>query len=425
MRVAVCACTFRRPEGLAALLEGLAGQRFERMAPPEVLVLIVDNEGSDRAKAACDAAAGRGLPVRYLAEARRGISFARNRALDAVPDDTDFIAMIDDDERPEPDWLEELLLAQAATGADVVQGRVRPAFAPGAPAWIRDGGFFGYPLPGTPFYDSAWSNLEEVQGAATNNVLVRASAISAPALRFDSRLSLTGGEDALFFRSLRANGSRIVYAEPAVVTEDVPLGRANLSYLWRRSYRDGSKRLAAKLWLKPAEEIRAPRVRGRLALRSAAQAGRAALWLAARGIAGPRDRGTLAHGVIELANACGTLAACAGFAYEHYRRAGEAPGGPTVAAVNLVDGEALPPLPASVRRPHPRADAAKGAAMATKITTEAEHERALERIAELRAEGESAEGRPELAELEAAVSGFVSQAGTPGSKKGKPDGSIV
>ncbi|MDZ3837465.1 MAG: hypothetical protein U0S49_08840 [Rhodospirillales bacterium] len=63
--------------------------------------------------------------------------------------------------------------------------------------------------------------------------------------------------------------------------------------------------------------------------------------------------------------------------------------------------------------------------MATKITTEAEHERALERIAELRAEGESAEGRPELAELEAAVSGFVSQAGTPGSKKGKPDGSIV
>jgi multidrug resistance efflux pump len=63
--------------------------------------------------------------------------------------------------------------------------------------------------------------------------------------------------------------------------------------------------------------------------------------------------------------------------------------------------------------------------MATKITTEAEHERALERIAELRAEGETAERRSELADLEAAVSGFVTQAGTPGSKKGKPEGSIV
>lgn len=63
--------------------------------------------------------------------------------------------------------------------------------------------------------------------------------------------------------------------------------------------------------------------------------------------------------------------------------------------------------------------------MAMKITTEAEHERALERIAELRAQGESAEAKAELAELEAAVAGFVSQAGTPGTRKGKPEGSII
>lgn len=63
--------------------------------------------------------------------------------------------------------------------------------------------------------------------------------------------------------------------------------------------------------------------------------------------------------------------------------------------------------------------------MAIKITSEAEHERALERIAELRARGHSAEEKTELAELEAAVSGYASQADTPGSRKGKPDGSIV
>lgn len=63
--------------------------------------------------------------------------------------------------------------------------------------------------------------------------------------------------------------------------------------------------------------------------------------------------------------------------------------------------------------------------MAMKITSKDEHERALERIAELRAQGESAEVKAELAELDAAVAGFVSQAGTPGSRKGKPEGSIV
>ncbi len=324
VRVAVCACTFRRPEGLAALLEGLLGQRSLRMTPPEVLVLVVDNEGSDRSRAACEAACGRGLNVRYLVEARRGISFARNRALDAVPAETDFIAMIDDDERPEPDWLEELLLAQAATGADVVQGRVQPAFAHDAPAWIRGGGFFGYPSPGPTSRAEVWRDLQRVDAAATNNVLVRASAVSGLGLRFDPRLGLTGGEDALFFRSLRATGYRIVYAERAVVTEDVPSNRATLSYLWHRSYRDGSKRLAAKLWLKPAGSARPWRVRGRLALRAAAQGGRTVLWLAARAAAGPRDLGTLAHGAVELAHACGTLAACAGFAYEHYRHTGEA-----------------------------------------------------------------------------------------------------
>jgi hypothetical protein len=63
--------------------------------------------------------------------------------------------------------------------------------------------------------------------------------------------------------------------------------------------------------------------------------------------------------------------------------------------------------------------------VARKITTEAEHERALDRIAELRARGETAEEKSKLAELEAAVAGFVSQADTPGARKGKPSGSIL
>jgi len=31
VRIAVCVCTFRRPDGLRALLEGLGRQRFQRV----------------------------------------------------------------------------------------------------------------------------------------------------------------------------------------------------------------------------------------------------------------------------------------------------------------------------------------------------------------------------------------------------------
>jgi glycosyltransferase involved in cell wall biosynthesis len=313
-------------------------------------VIVTDNEGDDRTRGICEAAgAAHDLDVRYLVEPRRGISFARNRGLDAVGPDADFIAMIDDDERPEPDWLEELLLAQAATGADVVQGRVLPAFAPGTPAWIRDGDFFGYPAAwmrsggrvggrvGQRLGDQskqAWQDLHEVEAAATNTVLVRAAAVVALGLRFKSNLALTGGEDALFFRKLRAAGHRIVYAERAVVWEDVPLSRASLAYVWRRAYADGSKRLAAKLWAK-GPDASAWRVRGRLAVRAVAQAASAGAWLLAQAVRRPRGPALLAHGLVELANALGTLAACAGFAYEHDRRAGEAPPQPATAQAPL------------------------------------------------------------------------------------------
>ncbi|MEM5709636.1 hypothetical protein, partial [Elizabethkingia meningoseptica] len=67
------------------------------------------------------------------------------------------------------------------------------------------------------------------------------------------------------------------------------------------------------------------------ALRAVVQAARAGAWLLAKGLQRPKDRALHAHGLVELANALGTLAACAGFAYEHYRRAGEAPPQPVAA----------------------------------------------------------------------------------------------
>ncbi len=59
---------------------------------------------SSRSSASSWQRAGGNWPVEYVAEPERGIARARNRAVAACAD-VDFVAFIDDDEVPEPDWL--------------------------------------------------------------------------------------------------------------------------------------------------------------------------------------------------------------------------------------------------------------------------------------------------------------------------------
>ena len=82
IRVAVCICTYRRPEGLRALLAGLAARRFAG-PPPDVRLVVVDNAGDGETQAIV-AELAPDLAVRCEHEAKRGISHARNRALSLV-----------------------------------------------------------------------------------------------------------------------------------------------------------------------------------------------------------------------------------------------------------------------------------------------------------------------------------------------------
>jgi glycosyltransferase involved in cell wall biosynthesis len=246
LQVCVCACTFRRPKGLAKMLEGIARQTFSTMPRPILHVVIADNECSDRTREICSSFEARHrIPVTYVSEPRRGISFARNACLDNIPDGFDFFASIDDDEIPEPDWLERLLEAQAATGADVVQGAVYPIFAEGTPNWLVEGQYFGRPRRAWIGTISKMEEHQELKQAGTGNALVRAASISSPPRRFDPELALTGGEDTMFFRSLQATGGRIVFAPRARVGEYIPPERATPWYRLKIEFRIGNNPLPA------------------------------------------------------------------------------------------------------------------------------------------------------------------------------------
>jgi succinoglycan biosynthesis protein ExoM len=228
--VAICALTFRRPEGLRALLDGLRS-----LDPPDpgvtVRVIIVDNDPTGSGEAVVRAAAASlPWPVTYEIEPRRGIAQGRNRAV-ATAAGADFVAFIDDDEVPDPAWLNELLAVQRSTGADIVTGPVLPRFAERPPAWVVDGAFFERPRfrTGTTIHYSY-----------TSNVLIASSVFRGEDRPFAEWFVLSGGDDTHFFLRARLNGHRIVWADEATVVETIPASRVDVGWLVRREYRRGN-----------------------------------------------------------------------------------------------------------------------------------------------------------------------------------------
>jgi succinoglycan biosynthesis protein ExoM len=226
--IAVCVATLNRPKLLANLLRGLCELRFDRIAEPSIRVVVVDNDPVGSAEFVVRANMTR-WPVVYCVEPRRGIAQARNRGLDHAGD-AEFVAFIDDDERPDPDWLEELLIMQAQLNADVTAGPVFPHFLEGVPAWVIHGGFFD-PV--------RHSDGEVITWCATNNALVRRNVFEKVA-RFDEQFELSGADDLHFFVRVFEAGLTIVWATGAIVRETVAPDRANVHWLLRRAYRGGN-----------------------------------------------------------------------------------------------------------------------------------------------------------------------------------------
>lgn len=214
LRVGMLVCTARRPDMLRACLEALGRQVLPADVSAEICVIENDSEPASRS--VVDEVASRSpLPVHYAIETRRGIPFARNRSLtEALAHGYDWIALIDDDEVAEPDWLAMHLATAQAHAAEVTYGWVRKRFERPAPDW--------WP-PEVMRPDPEGTVLPR---ASTNNV-----AFSARLIRPDgSGLSynpvfLNGYEDLDFFERAHAKGHRIVWAPRAVVTEDVPASR--------------------------------------------------------------------------------------------------------------------------------------------------------------------------------------------------------
>jgi succinoglycan biosynthesis protein ExoM len=301
--VCIAIPTYRRAHLLAKLLGGIARQRLPE-TPPDVEVVVLDNDPEKSAEQTV--AAWRTtfpFPLHYRSIPQAGLSVVRNHALRAARGRT-YLAMIDDDEVPEPQWLAELLRVGRATNADAVIGPVPPLLPRDAPRWLSQARTAEFPMRGDgALIDDGWSG----------NCLLRSEAILTLKLSFDGEFNFSGGEDQLFFRQLRARGGTIAYAPAARAWEFAPPERRTVGFLLRRSFRRGNS-------LAKCDR----RVYG-TAQNSALRALKGAL-LSARGLLGLAPatlvRGTtgLVGAGCDVAAGLGMLAGLFGVTYQAYRR---------------------------------------------------------------------------------------------------------
>ena len=221
-KVTVCIPTFRRPQSLKHLLDAVAA--LETCA--DISVLVADNDASGREGFnLCNRLAlSYRWPLKAVIAHERGIAQVRNCLVaEALSGDAGFIAMIDDDEWPEPGWIDAFLSVQRETNADVLQGSI----------------FFTAEGVATSDIRKPTGPVPMLQGAG-NLFITRAILEALPRPHFDPAFALTGGEDREFFVRLAGLGARFAWADKARAHGEVPQSRQDMRWLLARAYSTGN-----------------------------------------------------------------------------------------------------------------------------------------------------------------------------------------
>jgi O-antigen biosynthesis protein len=207
--VSVVVCTHNGARTLRRCLEGIAELRH-----PRYEVIVVDDGSNDTS-----AVVASEFDVRLISIERSGLSTARNVGLAAARGE--FVAFIDDDAWPDPDWLRFLVLAFRTSGHAAVGG---PNLPPGdeglAAACVANS-------PGGPTHVLlSDSEAEHIPGC---NMAYRRSALERVG-GFDPQFQAAGDDVDICWR-LQDSGETLGFHGAAVVWHS---RRGSLRAYWRQ-----------------------------------------------------------------------------------------------------------------------------------------------------------------------------------------------
>ena len=230
--VYLCVPTFRRPAGLRKLLSHVAQLTYA--GPVSVIVVDNDPEGGGGANVVAELASSFRFPLRCDMEPSRGHTYAYNRAFASACRATpapDYIAVLDDDEYPEPNWLSEMIAVASDYDVDIVGGPVLPVFDD-PDHWLARSGVYSPTRYAT-------GCVPMIYGAG--NMLIRRGVLEHYLDQpFRHEFAFTGGSDEEFFWRCRRDGRSFAWADDAHVLETVPQSRTGVGYVLRRRFRNGT-----------------------------------------------------------------------------------------------------------------------------------------------------------------------------------------
>ena len=221
-RIAVVVATHDRAHRLALLLDALRAQTIPH---GEFEVVIVDDGSADSTPAVlADAERAADLDLRVLRrEPAGGPAVARNLGWRVAH--APLVAFTDDDCRPSPQWLEELLIAAEESPGALVQGRVDKD-----PEQMHDLSAFAH-----------WYEVRHAgEGFPTCNILYPRDLLERMD-GFDESFAIAGEDTDLGWRAVES-GAGVVFAPDALVHHGIipvgPIGRLRLTQRWAMTIRN-------------------------------------------------------------------------------------------------------------------------------------------------------------------------------------------
>ncbi len=246
MKISMIIATYNRGEKLQRTLESIANQT---LAASEWEAVIVNNNSVDDTAEVFERFVARHqeLNLRMVEEKRQGLSWARNKGIEEAWGE--IIAIIDDDEEVNPEFLEvyvdffERHPEVSMAGGKVVPRYEREGDAGGRPRWMSR--FTERPIAGTLDLGPCEKPFKGRNYPAGGNMAIRRSAFENYGM-FNTSLgrtgngaqALLGGEEKELFGRIAAgsNEPTVWWVPGAVIYHIIPPSKLTLDYFKRLSH---------------------------------------------------------------------------------------------------------------------------------------------------------------------------------------------
>ena len=236
MLIGIFICTFNRNKQLINLLNSIliSLEKFKNECPDSevhVEINIIDNSVDKHAYSAIKYY-NKFQNIFYYNETKRGISFARNKAIAIAKEKKlDYMIFLDDDEIVSEQWFFELIKKVKKYPNKIISGPVVRSYEEGIDEWVKA--------------SRLWErkNFEDectLDFCGTGNVCIPLAILLETNQIFDIEFAKSGGEDTKFFYELVKKGYKIIWCRQAIVYEPLVKERATIKYLIRNEFRNGA-----------------------------------------------------------------------------------------------------------------------------------------------------------------------------------------